>query len=51
MYGTTDNIVALERENIRAYVLIADLTQHTPFLSSTGFPGCASPTWVFTGLS
>ncbi len=37
MYGTTDNIVALEREHIRAYVPIADLTQRTPFFRQEDF--------------
>jgi len=36
-YGTTDNIVALEREHIRAYVPIADLTQRTPFFRQQDF--------------
>ena len=36
-YGTTDNIVALEREHIRAYVPIADLTQRTPFFRQEDF--------------
>lgn len=36
-YGTTDNIVALEREHIRAYVPIADLTQQTPFFRQEDF--------------
>ncbi len=36
-YGTTDNIVALEREHIHAYVPIADLTQHTPFFRQEDF--------------
>jgi hypothetical protein len=29
-YGTTDNIVAMEREHIHAYVPIADLTRAAP---------------------
>ena len=37
MYGTTDNIVALEREHIKAYVPIADLTQRTPFFRQEDF--------------
>ena len=37
MYGTTDNIVALEREHIKAYVPIADLTQRTPFFRQEVF--------------
>jgi transposase len=37
MYGTTDNIVALEREHIKAYVPIADLTQRTPFFRQQDF--------------
>jgi transposase len=36
-YGTTDNIVALEREHIKAYVPIADLTQRTPFFRQEDF--------------
>ncbi len=36
-YGTTDNIVALEREHIKAYVPIADLTQRTPFFRQQDF--------------
>ena len=36
-YGTTDNIVALEREHIHAYVPIADLTQRTPFFRQEDF--------------
>jgi len=36
-YGTTDNIVALEREHIQAYVPIADLTQRTPFFCQEDF--------------
>ncbi len=36
-YGTTDNIVALEREHIHAYVPIADLTQRTPFFRASDF--------------
>ncbi len=36
-YGTTDNIVALEREHIHAYVPIADLTQRTPFFRQEVF--------------
>ena len=36
-YGTTDNIVALEREHIQAYVPIADLTQRTPFFRPSDF--------------
>jgi hypothetical protein len=36
-YGTTDNIVALEREHIQAYVPIADLTQRTPFFRQEDF--------------
>jgi transposase len=37
MYGTTDNIVALESEHIKAYVPIADLTQRTPFFRQEDF--------------
>jgi transposase len=37
MYGTTDNIVALEREHIKAYIPIADLTQRTPFFRQEDF--------------
>ncbi len=36
-YGTTDNIVAMEREHIHAYVPIADLTQRTPFFRQEDF--------------
>jgi hypothetical protein len=36
-YGTTDNIVAIERERIHAYIPIADLTQHTPFFRQGDF--------------
>ena len=36
-YGTTDNIVALEREHIHAYVPIADLSQRTPFFRQADF--------------
>ncbi len=36
-YGTTDNIVALEREHIQAYVPIADLSQRTPFFRQEDF--------------
>ena len=36
-YGTTDNIVAIEREHIHAYVPIADLTQRTPFFRQEDF--------------
>jgi hypothetical protein len=36
-YGTTDNIVVLEREHIRAYVPIADLTQRTPYFCQEDF--------------
>jgi hypothetical protein len=37
MYGTINNIVALEREHIKAYVPIADLTQRTPFFRQADF--------------
>jgi transposase len=36
-YGTTDNIVALERQHIRAYVPITDLSQRTPFFRQPDF--------------
>jgi transposase len=36
-YGTTDNIVAMEREHIHAYVPIADLTQRTPYFRQEDF--------------
>jgi transposase len=36
-YGTTDNIVALEREHLQAYVPIADLSQRTPFFRQEDF--------------
>ncbi len=36
-YGTTDNIVALEREHIKAYVPMADLTQRIPFFRQQDF--------------
>jgi Transposase DDE domain len=36
-YGTTDNIVAIEREHIHAFVPIADLTQRTPFFRQEDF--------------
>jgi hypothetical protein len=37
MYGTTDNIVALEREHILTYIPIADLTQRTSFFRQEDF--------------
>jgi DDE family transposase len=36
-YGTSDNIVAIEREHIHAYVPIADLTQRTPYFRQEDF--------------
>ena len=42
-YGTTDNIVAMEREHIHAYVPIADLTQRTPFFRQGYRPGAIWP--------
>ncbi len=36
-YGTTDNIVALEREHIHAHVPIADLAQRTPLFRQEDF--------------
>ena len=36
-YGTTDNIVAMEREHIHAYVPIADLSQRTPYFRQEDF--------------
>ena len=36
-YGTTDNIVAIGREHISAYVPIADLTQRTPYFRQEDF--------------
>ncbi len=36
-YGTTDNIVALEREHIKAYIPITDLSQRTPFFRQEDF--------------
>ncbi len=36
-YGTTDNIVALEREHIHAYIPLPDYTQRTPFFGKEMF--------------
>ena len=36
-YGTVDNIVALEREHIRAYVPLPDFDQRTPFYGQREF--------------
>ena len=36
-YGTTDNIVALEAANIRAYVPLPDFDRRTPFFGKQSF--------------
>jgi hypothetical protein len=36
-YGTEENIVALERQHIRAYLALPDIDHRTPFFSSDRF--------------
>jgi hypothetical protein len=37
-YGTAENIVAVEDQNVRGYVSLPDFGQRTPFYGASRFP-------------
>ena len=47
-YGTEENIVALERRHIRAYLALPDPDHRTPFFSSDRFCLLMSLLWTFS---